>query len=382
MNKYNICFVACMDSKSRWAEVFKIQFYYPLNLMGHNVYTICPSDYIDVDSFNLELINFIVQNNIDVMFSLDNEKIVYNNTLSQLSLSTKTVLIVTDNSQNPFPYIKTSKYYELVWFLDNYNQELFEVNRDKRIYLPWAANPIHKSDYSKYNLLIPRVVYVGSLYGSRVKMINDLLHHNIPVDIYLTIDKNIDNNKVNNLISRSIREVFAKFYLYFRMYYTNNITRRVVLSRLSALLANGLDVKSNNLRLFDRVPYSQISEIYQSYRLVLNSPFLNSTGYSKKPVEVINLRTMEIVALGGLMLSEKSKLIENLFTDKDEIIFYNKKNIKEIISYYLYEVSDTEIIRIRNNGHKKFIKYHTWEKRFNFIFDKLNLNSTYEKDIK
>lgn len=374
---YNICFVACTESQSRWAEVLNLQFLDPLVSLGHMIITICPFYYKNMETFNSELTKSVIENKIDVLFCLDNEKIVYKRTLLSLKAISKTVLILTDNSQNPFPFIKISKYYDFVWFLDYHNQELFNVDKARRIYLPWGFNINCKVNHYNYKSLIPRVVFIGSIYGSRVKLINDLLHHNIPVDLYLTVDNGLKINtnqkiRLNKLSFESLNDFFAKLFLGMRMLTTNEITRKLLLSRFIASYSSELNQDSDCLRIYERVSYSKISELYQSYRLVLNSPYLNSTGFLRKPVEVINLRTMEIVGFGGLLITQKSELIKELFTDKEEIVVYNKNNLKEVFNYYLYEASDLEIIEIRMKAQKKLNQYHTWEKRYNVIFDKIN----------
>jgi spore maturation protein CgeB len=255
-----------------------------------------------------------------------------------------------------------------VWLFDKGNQDYFKRWGANYHYLPWGANSSFKVTRDYNESLIQRVVFIGNPYGSRVKMINELLKSGIPVDMYIAGGSNQPALKVSKIkyLFKYVYENRYRLYYFIRLIQTN-YGRKIFFSRLYSLVSRNLDFSNKNLRVYDRLDYENISLVIQSYRLVLNSAYLNSTGYLINPIEIINLRTFEIPALGGLQLVQESIEISRFFEDGYDIVFYNRRNLKEVIKKYLHDVSDSTIIEMRSKAFEKVKKMHNWSARFSEI---------------
>lgn len=83
----------------------------------------------------------------------------------------------------------------------------------------------------------------------------------------------------------------------------------------------------------------------------------------------ITRRIFEGMACGRMVLTDrlpKRTMIEELFVDKQDIVFYNSyDDLRDKIEYYLTSPGERE--RIATNGHLKTLKYHTQVQRVDSI---------------
>jgi len=90
----------------------------------------------------------------------------------------------------------------------------------------------------------------------------------------------------------------------------------------------------------------------------------------------ITRRIFEGMACGKLVITDrlqKDTLLDTLFKDKEEIIFYdNLQDCAEKIAYYNQNVKECK--RIATNGYKKVIKNHTQKHRVDVIIQKWENN--------
>lgn len=369
-----IIYVSCNNNGSKWAEVYTNQLLNGLKNTFYEISTICPDHYSSVEKFNQDLINVVKTKNFQLCIFASNEEVVFLDTLNLIKGDLKTVLLCFDNAQNPFEFKNIVNHVDLVWVFDRYNFEYFRKLNANYFYLTWGANSNYYRALPGSEKLISRVMFAGNVYGSRVKMINDLLRNDIPVDLYLTSDRITVNLNNSNLFSKLLiilKRVNNASY-YFNLVKSNH-GRKILLANFLSLFQNGLDIENPNLRLFERVDYNRLTYLFQSYKLVLNSSYLNNTGYLKNPIEIINLRVFEIPALGGLELTQQSTLASNYFEDGVDIVFYNKTNIKSKISYYLFSASDYSIRKMQSAAHQKVKNNHSWHSRMDTIISLLQL---------
>ena len=79
-------------------------------------------------------------------------------------------------------------------------------------------------------------------------------------------------------------------------------------------------------------------------------------------VSGVNLRTFEIAGCGGFQICEYRPEVEEFFTPNEEIIvFYNLKDLKEKIDYYLTHPEERQAIADR--AYERAHREHTYEKR-------------------
>ena len=112
-----------------------------------------------------------------------------------------------------------------------------------------------------------------------------------------------------------------------------------------------------------RISQADMIRIYNQSKIVLNI-----SKSSRGDKIQIKGRDFEIPGCGSLSLTQESEEIKEYFEPGDEIITY--KNIDESIQkikYYLKH--EKELNRIANNGYKRILREHTYEKRFEKILE-------------
>lgn len=83
-------------------------------------------------------------------------------------------------------------------------------------------------------------------------------------------------------------------------------------------------------------------------------------------------RIYETLGRGGFLIHPYIKGIEEHFTDKEHLVFYEYGNfdqLKFLIEYYLYNVEERE--KIRKAGHEHVKTNHTYKNRWEFILDEI-----------
>jgi spore maturation protein CgeB len=86
----------------------------------------------------------------------------------------------------------------------------------------------------------------------------------------------------------------------------------------------------------------------------------------------VTRRLFEGMACGKLVLCDrldKSKKLEELFTDGEDIVYYDEM-VDCITKMNKYHEDETERNRIAENGYKKVIKNHTQKQRVEFLIKK------------
>jgi hypothetical protein len=366
--KINILWTNCSDN-CYWSNYFDDNIRKGLMKSKYNLSTICYKDFNSIEEFNKRILETVVKNKINLFISKHNSDSVYKSTLISLKGLCKTVLFCADNSTKVNLYKKVYSLYDLVWLLDDYNQKLVNKYNKRIVYLPWGANmnfPVPSKD--PLAVRIPRVLFVGSIYGSRVKMINQLLKQNIPVDVYTNMNSGHSSNF--DLVKNKGR--FLKIIIDSIDLLSFSVGRRVLFSKLFSIFSNRKLLFSSQLRVFDSVDYLDYVKLVSTYRLVLSSPFLLNTFYSNKPVEIINSRVFEIPALYGLQLVYENYSINRYFENGTDVVIYNNENLKSVIEHYLYDVNETEIENMVEKARKKIELKHKWENRIDEIFEFLH----------
>ena len=103
------------------------------------------------------------------------------------------------------------------------------------------------------------------------------------------------------------------------------------------------------------------TEIISKTKINLNIGITNS-GYQQ--------RVFEILCAGGFLLTNKV-IDENLFIDKEHLVYYNDFNhLYELICYYIDKPE--EIRRISNSGQQIVLEKHQYIHRIKEIIDKVN----------
>jgi hypothetical protein len=101
------------------------------------------------------------------------------------------------------------------------------------------------------------------------------------------------------------------------------------------------------------VSLEEMSKIYSQSKIVFNKSVCND----------INMRVFEALASVSMLLTDRlhNNGLEELFTDRKDLVLYDEDNLEELVEYYLRRESERELIAA--SGYKKVLSLHTYEHR-------------------
>jgi spore maturation protein CgeB len=237
---------------------------------------------------------------------------------------------------------KIAKYFTLVVTTDKDSIAKYHKNNIYNVFnSQWAFNNFSftkkKIENYTYN-----VSFVGISYGTRRNIINFLKENNLHINCwgYGWEEGRINQDQMCNIFSKSC--INLNF----------------------SLSADQFSFKKFFKIFFHKDNKNKINFNY--FRDII----LNSKNFIKKTSSQIKARVFEVTGCGGFLLTEYATHLEEYFDIKKEIaIFYDKKDLKDKIKFFLKNSNQSKLIA--NNGYLRTIKDHTYEKRFNEIFNHL-----------
>jgi spore maturation protein CgeB len=236
--------------------------------------------------------------------------------------------------------------------------------------MPYACNPnLFKGSSSQ---LIPRVLFVGNVYGHRINQINELLDNGIPVDLFTGFtSSNSTYIHTKRSLMKTLKLTGIKKMINFMRYKEG---RKILIARiLTSFRKKSLDTSNPLLKIYDSVNYEKLAKLIPSYRLVLTSTTARNTGVLTKPVSHIVLKCFETASMGGLQITNYSSELEFWFSDEKEAIYYNSNNLLEKFNKYLYLLTDEEIRTLQFNARFKAKEFHSNRARFEIIAKLLSI---------
>lgn len=103
---------------------------------------------------------------------------------------------------------------------------------------------------------------------------------------------------------------------------------------------------------------------YRELPIFYNTCKINFNATSLQMREAVNQRVFDVPACGSFLLTDHQKSIEELFEVGKEVITYkDKKEIPEIVRYYLNHPDERKAVAGR--GMERVLKEHTYKQRFN-----------------
>jgi len=124
-----------------------------------------------------------------------------------------------------------------------------------------------------------------------------------------------------------------------------------------------------------RVKPSEVARFYQGRPAIsfekakiFNASKIGFNSHTPWEIEGSNVRLFEICGCGTFQLTDSTLYINKIFKVGKEIVcFENRKELKELVDYYL----DNEIERekIAEAGYKRALRDHTYEKRIKELFE-------------
>ena len=353
-----------LKQPSYWTKAAESNFVSELRSVGYEIDIL---EHCDENSnrFTNEVENRVLSYKYDLVITELNHRILPIKLLKVMRQHSNFVLMPNDNALIPFRHKKIARYFDLVWLLDNQNINLFKKWSKNIIHLPWAGNRMLSNFYCPESNQIARVLFIGTPHGSRVKQINRLLANHIPVTIY-------SNFVLNNTSTIKKRILFPIASVVQHLLIKSG--RKIIMGKILSLFHNDEILNNKYLEILPSIEANEMACLYRKYRLSWSSVYARNTGYLSSPLITLNLRSFEIPISGGLQFVARNDELEKYFTDGKDVVFYDEENFVETAKYYLFTVSNTKIIEMKRNAQNNALKNHTWESRFNKIFDILGIN--------
>lgn len=341
---------------------------------GVEVVTFNPLYYYTPEEANDKALQILRKGGYDLFFTnVCYYKMLFVDTVCEIKkMGIPTLCLRCDNLIIPFNDKVLAPYFDLVWLTSFETQHLYNKWGVKSFFAPYAANPFF------FNYVVSEIIrrpcFIGTPYGSRSIMINNLTENGIDVDVYYKsspIKGKIQ--KESRIVSKILTQNRIEYYMSNFMFKEG---RKILIGSLFNRLFGETYLSQNDcLHSFYRVAFNEMTQMYSKYTLCLSSTSTNHTDALKKPLNVINLRAFEIPMSGGIMLCRYSNELANYFEDGKEIIFYrNKEDMLDKAFYYTKKASDNEIIKIKKAARFRAENEHTWWCRFSIIFRILGLD--------
>ena len=278
-----------------------------------NITVFNPLEYTSIDEANKLLGQFIDKNKYDLFMTPHGSDDLFIETLMKIKQKgLPTLLICFDNLIVPFNHRKIAKYFDLVWLTSKETEKMFDNWGANVIFNPYAANPYYFKPH--YKSEVESIAFIGTPYGSRVNMINQLIENDIKVTLFSSGSPN------NQYVSKKpIWEYIDPAYNLMKF----SIGRRVIIGAIKQKIVgnNILDINNNCLDIRPSVGLDKLSTLYSNYALSLASTAARNTGILKNPVNIVNLRSFEIPMSGGLQICAYFDELAEYFEEDKEIIF-------------------------------------------------------------
>ncbi len=278
-----------------------------------------------------------------------------------------------DNLSIPFNDKSLASLFDLVWLTSKETKHFYDKWGANTLFAPYAANP-YTFSYTKPNVFLNRVCFIGTPYGSRSIMINKLTSKSIDVDVYyLKREKDLFYNKHQEdiLLSLSSNSRLKEYVNRMRFPQGRKI---LVGSIFNKILGDTSINASMYMHGMPIVKPEEQSSLYSKYILSLASTSTNHTDVLRNPLRIINLRNFEIPMSGGIEICKYNPELAEYFEEDKEILFYSDNDeLVDKARFYTQKASSSVINSIKLAARRKAENEHSWWHRFSRVFDELGL---------
>lgn len=247
-------------------------------------------------------------------------------------------------------------------------------------YVAMGANPIYCQEaanpniYKQYNLPVEfDVTFVGQAYGDRPALIKYLLDNGIDVRVWGWGWKSHSsgiNGKSTHLLS--IASLIGKKLMTSSGWQLvgkeikNKIHEDLNMGKCSSKMTLPSSILGGVLS--DK----EMIQMYSRSKINLGFSTCGNTHESENRILQVRLRDFEVPMSGGFYMVEYMEELEEFFKIDEEIVCYiDKEDMAAKIKYYLEH--DEEREKIRQAGHKRCLRDHTWHKRFEMAFREMKV---------
>jgi hypothetical protein len=272
--------------------------------------------------------------------------------------------------------LRIGKYFDRVACAQMDNWDDLRREGIRPYYMPMAANPPAPTNQSSTeSILFNGVLYLGSPWLYRRRVLADIAHQQIPLKIY-------GHNWQRRTPDPSQTQPYRKN-LHDLRYYLLPRLRAESCSRLWETLQNRL-LPIPPAGISTEIPSECISGSYADADFAplvqgaaVNLGFTHFLGKHGTPKErrQVRLREFEIPMLGGFYLTQNCTQLQELFqVGKHIVTWENPSDLKDKICYYLEHPTERDEIGTAARFH--CLQHHTWENRFRSLLKELNLSQT------
>ena len=269
---------------------------------------------------------------------------------------------------------------EHVWYLplavncsrvDRITGSLTSEERNKwHSEVSFVGGMYHRNSYDEIKGRLPEYLrgYFDAAMAAQMEIYGDSIFDKVlTVDILEKLCELIDFKQDERAFS-DIALVFSSTFLGFKL---ANIERVQILNKLAKhfptdLYTDDPDKELIGVNLKGAVNYmTDMPKVFNCSRININPVMRNiRTG--------IPLRAWDIVGAGGfLMTSFQLEYMDFFENGKDYVYYESHDDLLRKTEYYLNH--EDERAQIARNGHEKAVKFHSYEKRMEFILDKCGM---------
>lgn len=269
---------------------------------------------------------------------------------------------------------------EHVWYLplavncsrvDRITGSLTSEERNKwHSEVSFVGGMYHRNSYDEIKDRLPEYLrgYFDAAMAAQMEIYGDSIFDKVlTVDILEKLCELIDFKQDERAFS-DIALVFSSTFLGFKL---ANIERVQILNKLAGhfptdLYTDDPDKELIGVNLKSAVNYmTDMPKVFNCSRININPVMRNiRTG--------IPLRAWDIVGAGGfLMTSFQLEYMDFFENGKDYVYYESHDDLLRKTEYYLNH--EDERVQIARNGHEKAVKFHSYEKRMEFILDKCGM---------
>ena len=363
-----------IDNSKTWYR----NLYEPLLELGHDVYlfssnekqrTVQLRDPTQRDSFSQKLFNAFMEEHskkpFDLFFSYFTDSMVNPASIDEIrKLGVPTCNFSCNNAHQFHLVAGISPHFDYNLHSEKNVSEKFKSVKANSIWWPMASNP--KFYHPKRLERNIDVSFVGTSYSLRAKYIYHLLGNKINVHAFGpgwdTFTSNHFRHSISRLLDvlRTVRgpkdggEMIASSRLYER------------------------DIQQRLQRSFPRNVHGPISDselinLYSKSRFSLGFlEMYDKHDASRGIVKHLHLRDFEAPMCGACYITGYSDELAEMFEpDREVIVYEDSHELLSKVKYFLRNESEAE--NIRRAGRKRALRDHTYQRRFEQLFDKLGL---------
>ncbi|OGH99800.1 MAG: hypothetical protein A2104_06195 [Candidatus Melainabacteria bacterium GWF2_32_7] len=365
------------------SDLWRNNLYLPLVDMGHEVIEFdynLRETFKNLDPANYEQSKFIRRNRlklskellnqikkahdekpVDLFFSYFYDACVFPETIDEIKrMGIKTVNWYCNGSYQLHLVKEISHHYDWCLVPEKFRMEDYKNMGANAIYCQEAANP---NIYKPYDLPYEfDVTFIGQAYGERPEYIKYILDQDIDIKVWGSGWQNYSAlGRIKSLSTKGLKHASL------------GILRELLeLIETSFKKVNESEIKLPYNRTGQVLPDIEMIKTYSRSKINLGFSSCGDTHIREERILQVRLRDFEVPMSGGFYMVEYMEELEEFFDIGKEIVCYkDKEDLAEKIKYYLK--NDNEREAIRKAGYERCLRDHTWHKRFEMAFKKMEL---------